>query len=132
MKIPLLPALACAALSLSIPAAAGPCYGGECPDKAHKPGQVKWYDALLSNAGWGEGPPCSSCHATSLTVELRERAPVTRNFPLKMDQRSYLAFHAEAVRLTARKGPLTTLRPEQVSSEHRLAYEWIRDAKANP
>ena len=126
--------LVCCAFIAALPAGAQ-CRGGECDPynpKAHKPGQVGWFAALLSNAGWGEGSPCTSCHETSLTVEApKQDRPPSRNFPRRMDERSFLSFHAEAVELTRGKGPLTTLGREEVTAEYRDAYEWVKSLESS-
>jgi hypothetical protein len=109
--------------------ASAQCYGGPCQPSAHKPGQVSWFDALVSGAGWGEGPPCASCHTTTRRVERPRRTEPPRiNFPQQMDQRRYLAFHGQAVRLTRGRGPLETLELRQVGRQHKAAWRWVKEA----
>ncbi|REJ73696.1 MAG: hypothetical protein DWQ36_07355 [Acidobacteria bacterium] len=127
LPIPLLAAASITASALGIAAlASAQCYGGPCEPSAHKPGQVTWYDNVLSNSGWGEGPPCNSCHQSTRKEERSHRTEPPRvNFPRQMGQRPFLDFHSQAVRLTRDRGPITTLELQRVAREHRQAWRWV-------
>ncbi|REJ83216.1 MAG: hypothetical protein DWQ36_15255 [Acidobacteria bacterium] len=58
----------------------------------------------------------------------RRSEPPRTNFPQQMDQRRYLDFHSQAVRLTRGKGPIETLELRRVDRRHQQQWRWVNEA----